>query len=357
MLATLLFSTVLVVPAALAEAQDAARRPTLCVDVQTIAATATQRLSEKELVQAVRARIARRQLHVESCHDTDIVAPTWRLSAMPHDEGTLLLVVSSDGERVGHVLSISGLKPEQVIQLVALTAAEDVRPALDRLLQQLGIAEEDVQAEAEPLDELIKSVEEQAAQGDNNGDDTAEVNLPAAAAPSVPSPSLVGPLSFDASTGPLGGLFDPELTLAAVVGATLGVGPVDLRVHLAGRPLPSLEDPLLTVSGAAVSAGVMLRWRYENLSLGAGLSGRLTQVDVVGHVQGVAKGGHSYWDAALSADGRLVLYRLSFLELALVFHADVWWQPREIVVADRRLYRQPLLEAFLGPAVGIVLAP
>lgn len=353
MLATLFFPVVLIAPGVLADGQDPARRPTLCVEVDQSATTTSLRLAEKELVQAVRARIARRQLQVESCRHTGIDAPTWRLSAMPHGESALLLVVTSADERVGHVLSVAGMKPEQVIQLVALTAAEDVRPALDRLLQQLGIAEEDVPTEAEQLDALVKSVEEQAPQGEEQGGEGAPLEAP----PPPPPPSLVGPLSFDVSLGPLAGLIDPELTLAAVVGATLGLGPVDVRVHLAGRPLPTLDDPALTASGGALSSGLMLRWRQGGLSLGGGLSGRLTQLDVTDHLLGVAKGGHSYWDAAVSLDGRWVVYRLSVLELSLICHADLWWQPRELTVADRLLYKQPLLEVFLGPAVGIGLPP
>lgn len=325
-------------------------RPTVCVEVQQIAALSGRRISEKELVQAVRARIARRQLHVERCRSASEAVPTWRLSAMPQGDGALLLVVTSAEERLGHVLQVGGMTSEQVIQLVALTAAEDVRPALDRLLQQLGIAEEDGLANGSAFDDLVSTVEEQAA-----AKGTAAPQQPAPPPTPPSAPSFLGPFVLDVAVGPLGGLFDLDLAIAAVVGASLGVGPLDVRLHLSGRPLPALEDVALSATGGAWSSGLALRWSDERLSLGAGLAGRLTQMDVVNRAAGTAKGAVSYWDVALSTDGKLSIHRHAFLDLALVFHADLWWQPRQLVVADRVIYRQPLLEVFVGPALGIVL--
>lgn len=300
--------------------------PTLCVEIPREEGLP---FTDRDLLPALRARINRRQLSIAPC--AVVKAPTWRLLA--HRDGKAAVVqVDGRGIPVQRTFQLEGVPPDQLTQAVAMAMAEDVRPAIDQLLAELGLP-----IEAEPISETsgaaLANLEAQVSTG--------------VAQPMPPPATSIGP-SLALTAGAVGGIDDVHVGPAAKLEATLPIGSFGLSLSLGGRVILRAERAGVTLGGEAFDLGLNALARLGLVLVGVGARARLTLFHFAG--EGVAQSGQ-YWDGAVEVQAQSWPIVFGRWHIGAVAQVSVWLQPRRVLAGEQTVYRQSIAELFIGPAV------
>lgn len=299
---------------------------TLCID-NTQSSASREGLLDA-LVNSLRGRVDQNAVRVLRC-DGLRAAPTWRVAveaAEAADE--LKLVITGDGRRIEMWLPVQGLDPYTLAQVLALNAAEAVRPGINALLARLGLGASDALTNTEgPPAPVVAQVAR-----------AKPVTMRQWGALSLQLGALFGAAPFDwAGTAQLSGkLFQRGLGGAMMMGT---------------------RTPWCRTSGAVKACGAQAelalgpRFRFEHWELAVLGLGRATFVTVGGSDPQVPPTTHTVWAAAAVAQVGVWPWRLGSFDFGFAASGTVWFRPFDFTVRGAALYRQPTFELVLGPTV------
>jgi hypothetical protein len=305
----------------LALADDTSVRPSLCVRLTSEGAVAG--LPVRELVVALRARIARRQLAVFACAPSH--GSTWVMTVDRKPELVSTLVEGNGISLRRDLPLLAELRPYEVAQLVAIGAAEMVRPSVDAVLERLGIL-----GEPDDIDELAADLQ-------------AEEPTPPPTTSAWSARALLGASGADREAPVLGVVAMSVLRAfdSFSGGLSLELG-TPHRAHRDGAGLMAYEAALALV----------LEHKWGPLSTG---------------LRVVEQAMHLSIDDSVSTGRRLTLWRTGAglhaayspwqgerWSVGVVAGGTLWLQPRRLLVRGSTAITQPRTEAFIGPQIEVL---
>lgn len=305
--------------------------PRLCVKPDSLAA--------KELVPALRARLARRALLVTVC--TPGAEALWQVNVKPLSQGKVRVLVEGDRCHFELDLDVEGQSMGEVTQLAALKAAEAVRPAVDAVFAELGLPE------SEPP-------EREAALAALDAEEVAAVEV---SAPSLVEVKPVSPrLDFEVVARGVFGV--PFVAPAGGARLSVGLGTGPVRLSLGASALfpttTSQRGVSLLVSQIDLGFGVDLRLPAA-LELGLHAFAQRALVRVTTQSPAVDGAVQDYWAflPGLHLGWWPVQWKHASLGAAL--EGSLVWRPRTFLLDGEPLLNQALFQATLS--VGIRWMP
>jgi hypothetical protein len=323
--------------------------PVLCVE-----ARGDPPIDAKELIAAIRARIAREEVVVERCGARP--TSTWRIIATFKKKDEAELALEGRDIDAKRTLYIGGLGRQEISQTIALTAVEVVRRPLDALLASLGLAppppiedrcpepppptpcptcaEPRVCAEPPPCPEKVCP--------------TCEVCAACAECP----PPIEVPATAHFGVGlDLGPTFSSAgIGSFVALSAPLRYGPLAIVPHVGVDPLGQIGD---SPRGFDLELGLLGALAIDPLELGVGVASRLHLLTVSGTAN--ADGTTSVW-----ASGFLLAAGVDFLELGpatigLAARAWIWPEPPRFRVDGVIASEEPHFEVGVFPRITLRL--
>jgi hypothetical protein len=279
-----------------------------------VAVAADARVLPNSLVAAVRARIPS-PVGVRPCEREATLRARFSLELDAPAPDVVRLVVRGDGVSGEQLLPIAGLGDEEIAQRVALTAAEALGPSVDELLRALGLlVEAPVVSSAAPLPE------------------------PAAPQSLAPSVGLGG-----------GGRAGGDIVPFARLDGGVALGPLGVRLFVAGARLPGTTTAVAKVSGWDLTFGIGATWRWRVLELTAGMHSRVVVLDVAGSLVPADARRQSFWVGGVGLESVLHVYRVGDFDVALTAALSAWPQPVRFLLAGEEALRQSYFELAVGP--------
>lgn len=285
-----------------------------------VASEANGALSLSDLREALQARLDLPGVDVVLCSDAPADAVRWRLDVEPQQPGDLL--VRLDGQGLAQVQPVQrhGLGPERLAQVVALVAAEAVRPALE-------LAGVPRPATASDTEDVIGALE----------------------AEPTPPPPVDGGVRPYVQLEPFMLLAGTRLKPAAGLGGGLELRRLGVELRLVAQPLST--SPRAMLQGSIADVTLAVGWSLRPVRVALGLVGRATFVRhhrVAGETEGP-------WDVVTSAGVTLgtdmALWHAGTWEVALVGGLALWPRPAALRVGGRTAHEAPYVEVTLGPAI------
>lgn len=279
-----------------------------------------------ELVASLRARITEEAVRVVRCEALGGAHQTWRVSLRANggpDE--LTLHIAGEATDFDLRLSTTGLDARALAQLLALHAAEAVRPAIDSMLSRLGTGGADALTQLERL---------------------------------APPPTLIAP-----APRPPG-----WLGVSLELGVLVGVAPFDwagvaqLKGTLFTRGLGAVLGAALRTAwcrstGAVRACGYDLQllagpqYRFEHWSLAALGVAHATFLGVGGSDPQVPASATIVWSAGAQLNAAAWPWRVGPLDLGLSVTGALRFKPYDFTVRGQTTYLQPMVELTVGPVV------
>lgn len=297
-----------------------ATTPRLCVKPESLAA--------RELVPALRARLARRSLRVSVC--VAGVDALWQVNVKRLGAQRVRVLV--EGARCHFELDLEGLSLDEVTQLAALKAAEAVRPAVDAVFAELGLPDPEPPARGSALAELDA---EEVAPSEVSAQ-VIEVR-PASSQPDVEvlARGVVG-VPFVA---PAGGL---QLS----VGLTLSRVRLSLGASGLFPTTTTQRGVSLLVAQVDLGGGVDVALP-ASIELGLRAFARRAIVRVTTETPEVNLAGQDYW--ALSGGLRVAWwpFRWKWFSFGAVLDGSLVWRPRTFLLDGDPLLTQSLFQGAL----------
>lgn len=309
-----------------------ATAPLLCVRVEVDAASETPLVLPADLVRALKLRIARRALRVTHCRSDLVPPPTWRLTLSRASTAQLTLEIAGAElvQRADVALPESGsaTSQDELVQVVALKAAELVRPAVDDLLTRLGLLAPAAEGDA------VARIE---AEMQGEPDDTESTTIP-------PSPEsdtrgmvalALGP-TFDVERGAVLG------RLALRAGGQVGWLTVAAEVAAANWQERKRDGVRLRTGSLDGAGSVGLRLGTYELALW-GLA-RWSGADIRSRVDDVHSGLRQYWSFGLGASVGDRWWQVRGFQLGMDLRGLYVWRTRTLELRGAALLRQPRIE-------------
>ena len=311
--------------------------PGLCL--QTLGENA---IDQRELLAAIRARIDRRDVRVETCGDAE---STFRVRAEWQGKEWVELQLEGPDVNAQRRLFVAGLGRQEISQTIALTVGDAVRRPLDALLMRLGLA------------------------------------VPAPTAPSCPEPPAPPPCPSCAEVPPPGPPLVPCPSCEACEACAECPPPIEVQpsLHLAIALWPGLTGgdaglaffggleanlqfgPLILAPHLGVSRrlseqvidlfsfelGLTGRIELGPLAFGLGLAERAQRASVSGTAN--ADGITTTWSAGLLATTDLDLLDWGPLQLGIGVRAWAWPNPTRFRIDGVVQREEPFFELGVFP--------
>lgn len=311
-------------------ASAAPEAPALCVDAQAAPA-----IAEPDLVEALRARVARPEVRVVPCASLGEALPTWRLLVEQVDPERVALTLTGQELWARRMVAAGALNREELAQQIALTAAEVARPSIEHTLARLG--------QAPAPDDLVAEIEEQA---------------PCPPPEPCPEPEVreVRPpheLELRLRGGPLLGLPDLDFAGYAELQGALAIGALELGLHLGGRNVLGPDLAAATVAGAEIELGLDALWRWQILRAGLRAQSRLAVLEFTPREAAGEAGTRMFWRGGFGGLVELLMWRGEFWSLSLAAQLWLWPQPNRFLAEGQPIYAQPHVEMAIGIGVGL----
>jgi hypothetical protein len=311
--------------------------PTLCLQTSGEAA-----IDQRELLAAIRARIDRRDVRVETCSDVEVA---FRVRAQWLGREWVELQLEGPDVKAERRLFVEGLGRQEISQTIALTIGDAVRRPLDALLVRLGLP---VPKPAEPTCPDVPAPPPCPR--------CAEVPPPGPPPPPCPTceaceacaecppPIEVQPsLHLELALWPGLTAGDAGLAFFGGLEANLQFGPLTLAPHLGVSR--RLSEQVIDLS--SFELGLSGRVEVGPLAFGLGLAERAQRVSVSGTAN--ADGVTTTWSAGLFATADLTLLAWGPAELGLGIRAWFWPNPARFRIDGVIQREEPFFEVGVFP--------
>ncbi len=316
---------------------DASPRPSLCVLVG-----AGAEVDEASLVAALRARIATKQVAVKS--DCAGQPSTWVLRLERMNPVTVALDLTGPEVAARRTVTIDGMTPEEVVQFISITAAEAVRPSMDKLLAAMGLLEPSG-------DDLVATLEAKAPPTCKEAIcPEPRVELRRVEVPIAPSPS------FALEVGPLFGVQEKRVSPFFGLGGALSAGWFFAGADAGLHWVPPSGEEGVRLHVWEIEAGLRAGVTVSIVALGLSAQARLSIARPSGAggaalPPAVPDGLQFFWNGGFGLFSSVALWTTDVLELRLLARMWVWPQPNRFLVEGEPLLTQSHLELLVGPEI------
>lgn len=285
---------------------------------------------------ALQARVLKRRIRVTQC---DAAKADWRIVLENPERNVLELDVSGLHVARTERVDLTGLTDIEAVQVTALAAAEAIRPAVDRLVLELGdAAKADDSAEADwaerPSTEQPRVVEEFRVD---------------------PTPVESRPARRPIGAGILGGvMLDNERQVFGYGELNAAFPVVDalaITGHAGFAGTGSHERFGRDVSRQSYQLGLGAEWTFGDLSVGAQGRVRWLSAHVRGGGEDVSEVAHT---VGLGVTARYAVWRSQRFELGLAAQGWYWPAPNRLRYDGNRVLTEGFLEVLLGPTFRVL---
>jgi hypothetical protein len=294
----------------------------------------------KDLVEALRVRIDRRELRVVRCKNASGPGVAWRIDVEPAGEDALLLVLEGSGLSARRKVRTRELHRQEILQLVALTGAEAIRPSIEMLLGEVDI----VQPSPGKPEKLEEPGSVRPKPRTRPEDDIA-----AKPPPPAPLPAQRWIWRTGLVLGPRLGIQQGELVGYLAIRGAVSLGPMSLVAHLGAQNLPGADLEPGTVEAWAIEAGVGAAWEWRFLRLLLQVQNRFSIVELSGLDEPDRQ--TTFWNVGLGLAVDVTLWRPGRWELGLSAQGWFWPQPNRFLVRGEHAVTHSFVELFIGPMV------
>lgn len=309
------------------------RPPALCLQTSGDAA-----IDQRELLAAIRARIDRRDVRVETCGEAEVAFRVW---ARWQGKEWVELELEGPDVKAERRLFVEGLGRQEISQTIALTISEAVRRPLDALLVRLGLPVPQTTAPTCPEPPTPPPCPSCAEAPPPPPCPACEVCSTCA---ECPAPIEVQPdLHFSVALWPGLTAGDAGLAFFGGLEANLRFGPLILAPHLGVSR--RLSEQLVDLTGFEL--GLTGRIELGPLAFGLGLAERAQRASVSGTAN--ADGVTTTWTAGLLATTDLGLLAWGPVELGIGARAWFWPNPLRFQIDGAVQREEPFFEVGVFP--------
>jgi hypothetical protein len=317
--------------------------------VQIAPALAETLVSRGSLVEALRARLQRRGVHVVDCATAK--ALDWRVSVEASDPTTIEFTIDGPQVAVRQHLNTGERAPEAIVQLLAVSIAEALRPVLDALLDRLGDAPPRRDELDDALARMTASAPPEPQAADREAASAASVASSTAPDSELKPPTAVPPGLLRSELG-LGVLLAPEtprLQTSARGALVLQAGPLALALHAATGAALAARVAGFGVNASQMRIGGSVQWSSRLMDVGLGGQARYSRISLAGAGAMLKREPATAWDGGLLLVYSVWPWGVGPLQLGACAEVSLWWHPLRVRVRGETVMRQSFVDAELGP--------